>query len=106
MEIEMNNNNVTNDDGWTVSLCEEFGGLGMTCHPIVIGVDKAIAKSIERHYEKRKLLSWSDITQTGSFLELVPRKCCLNHADFEKEITFDDLVKDTMGDLPFNIDNE
>ena len=66
---------------WTVSIITDHVWTE-TCRPIAIGVDKAVANSIERHY--RKVLKYNDYTQTGQYVVKINRTYCLNHEDFER----------------------
>jgi hypothetical protein len=68
------------DDTFTVSLMTDYGWTE-TCHPLAVGVDKATAKSIYRHYNRP--LKWNSST----YVLMVSRKYCTNHEDFEKETT-------------------
>ena len=67
---------------YTVALMTD-DGYTEHCRPLAIGVDRATARSIERHFEKQ--CTWSDYRQTGSYVMVVSRKYCTNHADFEVE---------------------
>lgn len=73
-------------DTYTVSLMKDYGWC-TTCHPLAIGVDKATAKSIFRHFDS--LCKWNDYEQLGEYVLMVSRKWCTNHKDFEKEITLE-----------------
>ena len=75
------------DDTYTVALMTDYGYGNESCHPLAVGVDHAIARSIKRHYDKT--CHWSDYTQTGDYVTIVSRKWCTNHEDFEHEYTWD-----------------
>lgn len=85
------------ENTFTVSLMTDYGWCE-TCHPLAIGVDKATAKSIYRHFNS--LCNWNDYSQTGEYVMMVSQQYCLNHEDFEKETTIDDMVTDD-DNLPF-----
>lgn len=72
--------------GYTVSLMNDIGWTE-SCHPLAVGVEKCVAKSIYRHFEKviRRLGLWSDYNQTGYYVMMTDRKYCINHKDFEVE---------------------
>lgn len=78
-------------DTFTVALMTDYGWTE-TCHPLAVGVDKATAKSIYRHFNK--LCTWSDYSQTGTYVMMVSRTYCLNHEDFEHETTLEDEFED------------
>lgn len=69
-------------DTFTVALMTDHGW-AETCHPLAIGVDKAIAKSIHRHYDKK-------CKYGETYVIMVSRTYCLNHEDFEKETTLEE----------------
>lgn len=71
--------------GYTVSIITDYGWIE-TCKPLAIGVSKAVAKSIRRHYDK--FCSYSDYRQSGTYIMVVNRKYCVNHADFEVDTTY------------------
>lgn len=66
------------NDTFTVALMTDYGWTE-TCHPLAIGVVKAIAKSICRHFDK--------VCGMDQYVLMVSRTYCTNHADFEKETT-------------------
>ena len=74
-------------DTFTVARMTDYGWCE-TCHPLAIGVDKATAKSIYRHFNP--LCKWSDYSQTGEYVMVVSQQYCTNHEDFEKETTIED----------------
>lgn len=79
------------EDTYTVALMTAYGpGFGEECHPLAIGVDKATADSVYRHFDKE--CHFSDSSQAGTYLVCVSQKYCTNHEDFEEEITWDDLM--------------
>lgn len=71
-------------DTFTVSLMTDYGYVA-TCHPLAIGVDKASAKSIYRHFQKK--CHYNNFNQTGNYVVMISRKYCTNHSDYEKETT-------------------
>ncbi len=71
---------------FTVALMTDYGWTE-TCHPLAIGVDRATAKSIRRHYEKG--CHYDDYNGTGTYIAVVSRIYCINHADFETETTLE-----------------
>lgn len=70
------------EDTFTVAFMTDYG-YGEACHPLAVGVDKATAKSINRHFERET--SWNDYTQTGTYVVMVSQTYCLNHEDYETE---------------------
>lgn len=74
-------------DTFSVAVITDYGWCE-TCHPLAVGVDRAIARSIERHFSK--LCKWDDYNQTGTYVMMVSQQYCTNHEDFEKETTLDD----------------
>ena len=78
----------------TVAITETFSpGLSMAVHPVAIAVNDVIANIL--HWCLSKKNTWSDIDQTGSYVEVVSRTYCLNHEDFEEEYDpFDDIYDD------------
>ena len=74
------------NDTYTVSIMTSYG-FTETCHPLVVGVDKAVASSVHRHY--RKLCSFDDCSQTGQYVVMINRTWCINHADFEHETSLE-----------------
>jgi hypothetical protein len=68
---------------YTVALMTD-NGYTEHCKPLAVGVDKAVANSIRRWFEKH-ICIWSDYSQTGSYVLVVSRQFCTNHADFEIE---------------------
>lgn len=75
-------------DTFTVALMTDYGWCE-TCHPLAIGVDKATANSIYRHFDK--------LCGEGEYVMVASQQYCTNHKDFEKEVTLDDIC---------NYDNE
>ena len=72
--------------GYTVSLMNDLGWTE-TCHPLAIGVDLATAKSIKRHFKKS--CTYCDWTGLGSYVTIISREWCTNHAYFEVERNID-----------------
>lgn len=70
---------------YVVSKMTDYGFGHETCHPLAVGVNKATAKSIYRHFDK--LCKWNDYTQTGEYILMVSQQYCTNHEDFERETT-------------------
>ena len=87
-------------DTWSVAILTDYGCCE-TCHPLVVGVDRATAKSVYRHFHK--LCHYDDYRQTGDYVMMVSQDFCLNHEDFEKETTFEGLMYDE-NDLKFEED--
>ena len=71
-------------DTYTVAMITDYGWTE-TCHPLAVGVALPIAKSIYRHFNK--LCSYNEYSGTGTYVTLISRTYCLNHADFESETT-------------------
>ena len=78
---------------YTVALMTSYGHmLGETCHPLAIGVDKATAKSIRRHFDKE--CTYDEYRDEGTYVVMVSRTYCMNHEDFEKETSIEDMFDD------------
>lgn len=73
-------------DTYSVALMYD-GQFETHCHPMAVGVEKCVAKSIYRHFQKiiYRLGLWSDYSQTGYYMTMNSQTWCLNHADFEEE---------------------
>ena len=92
-EFYLDNVKAIEEDTYTVALMTAYGpGFGEECHPLAIGVDKATADSIYRHFDKE--CHFNDSSQDGTYLVRVSQKYCTNHKDFEEEVTWDDLMDD------------
>ena len=63
------------EDDYTVSIITDYEWTE-TCRPLAIGVTKAIAKSISRHY--------TPMCSSNQTVMIISRVYCLNHEDFEK----------------------
>ena len=70
-------------DTYVVSMITDYGW-GEDIHPLAVGVCKAVAKSIKRHFNK--LCKWDDYSQTGQYVMMLSRTYCTNHKAFEKEV--------------------
>ena len=73
-------------EGYSVALMHD-NEFETTCHPIAVGVEKCVARSICRHFQKiiYRLGLWSDYHQTGYYMMMTDREYCLNHEIFEHE---------------------
>lgn len=65
---------------YTVTIITD-NGWSETSNPIAIGVTRAVANSIRRHFEK--VLKYNDYTQTGQYCTVINRDYVINHSDFE-----------------------